>query len=780
MPDGGPYPIGKQFGPYILDAYLGAGAFKTVYRAHRNAAAGEETVALGFPHHQDAEGVAELEKELSVSSRLVHPNILRIYGIERYEGVSFLVMEYLEGETLRMKLRQGPLEPAAALRYVGLVAEALSHAHAAHVLHRDVKPENILVTTDGTPKLFDFGIARLLARTSAVASTRVGTIGYMAPEQFQGAAGTNADLWALGVTFFELLNGERPFAGETGVVIHKIMHDAVDASVLYGRQIDRRIVRVIVKMLAKDADDRYRTADELANELEAVARRSRMVEGDEGRLEVLVRASFPLLYVLSFEEERVLAAVRGIAERLGGERQLPRQVLVWSASRGLRDANDKLVSAQTGEDPTGALVHAIENPGDAIYVFLDVHRYFTPVTTRLVRDAARAVRTSRKSLIFVAPFFSVPPELEKEVTLHVFQLPEVKELGPVLDGAVQELQLGGLADEETRGMLLRSALGMTLGEAARAFRAAGLRDGGLRRESVRRVSEVKSQLIRKSGLLEYYDKPESDGDVGGLENLRDWFRRRAPVFARTARYAGLPVPKGVLLVGVPGCGKSLSARALAGTWGVPLLRLDVGRLFGSIVGSSEANLRQAIQVAEAVSPCILWIDEIEKGFAGSSGHNGGRVTVRVFGTFLNWLQEKQSPVFVVATANDISGLPPELLRKGRFDEIFFVGLPRLAERRAIFGLHLSKRHREPARFDLQALARQTEGYSGAEIEQVIVEGMFRAFDAERDVETGDLLNAAAQTYPLARTRDQEIAALTQWARVHARAASSRVADDLRP
>jgi len=773
---GGPYKLGQRFGPYVLDAYLGAGAFKSVYKA-RNEKTGEvpTSVAVGFPHQQDEEGIAELVKEFTVLSRLVHPNVLRVYAVERQEGTSFLVMEYVEGETLRARLRQrGCLPQDEALRCVGLLTEALAYAHAAHVLHRDVKPENVLVAPNGTPKLLDFGVARILARTSQKASTNIGTVEYMAPEQMQGAAGTNADLWGLGVTFYELLTGQRPFTGEVGEVIQKIIAARYDEKPLFDKHVDTRIVRVIRKMLAKDPEARYQSAEDLARDLEGVARRTRLVDDDESRLEVLIRASFPLVCVLSFEEDRVLASIRNIARRLSEDRKKPRRLYVWSASRGLRDDEDQLVNQETLEDPTAAIVHVIENPEDAIYVFLDLHRHYSPVTTRLVRDAARAVRTTRKSLLFLSPFYQVPDELQKEVALSVFQLPDRQQLEQVLAGLAEEYQHAGspveLTDED-RTALLRAASGLTANEADLAFRGAAAQTGGLAAAAVRKVAESKTQVIRKSGILEYYDKPESFSDVGGLGNLLAWFQSRAPAFANTARYAGLPMPKGVLLVGVPGCGKSLSARALAGAWGVPLVRLDVGRIFGSYVGQSEANLRMAIQTAEAVSPCILWIDEVEKGFSGVRGQGGGGVAARVFGTFLNWLQDKRSPVFVVATANDLTGIPPEFLRQGRFDDIFFVGLPGAKERETIFKIHLARRHREPVAFDLAALAEATYGYSGAEIEQAVIGGLFRAFEACRELETADMLAAARETHPLSRARAREIAMLTAWASQNAKQAS---------
>jgi len=257
--------------------------------------------------------------------------------------------------------------------------------------------------------------------------------------------------------------------------------------------------------------------------------------------------------------------------------------------------------------------------------------------------------------------------------------------------------------------------------------------------------------------------------------LKEWLRKRRAALSQEARAFGLPAPKGVLLLGVQGTGKSLSAKAIANLWNLPMLRLDVGRVFGSLVGASEANMRAAIRTAEAVAPCILWIDELEKGFAGvqGSGVSDSGTTARVFATFLTWMQDKRAPVFVVATANDVSQLPPELLRKGRFDEIFFIDLPTAAEREQIFAIHLRKRGRDPQQYDLRRLAAATESFSGAEIEQVVVAGLFTAFDAGRELTTDDMLEEASHTVPLAVMMREEIEELRTWAQLRTRPASSR-------
>jgi SpoVK/Ycf46/Vps4 family AAA+-type ATPase len=328
-------------------------------------------------------------------------------------------------------------------------------------------------------------------------------------------------------------------------------------------------------------------------------------------------------------------------------------------------------------------------------------------------------------------------------------------------------------DGDARERLLSAARGLTLKEAENVFAKTLVTDGRLSGDDIDIVFSEKQQVIKKSGLLEYYAAQEKFSDVAGLSNLKDWLRKRSIAFTDRAKQFGLPAPRGVLLLGVQGCGKSLCAKAVSGLWGLPLLRFDVGRMFSSLVGSSEENIRRAIQVAESVAPAILWIDEIDKALAGaanSAGSDGG-TAARVFGTLLTWLSEKTSPVFVIATANDVSHLPPELLRKGRLDEIFFVDLPAAIERRDIFRIHLQKRGRDPANFDLDELARVSEGFNGAEIEEAVISALFDAFSGNDTMDTEIIKAAIKETVPLSKTMSEELNRLHTWAVGRSRPAS---------
>jgi SpoVK/Ycf46/Vps4 family AAA+-type ATPase len=495
-------------------------------------------------------------------------------------------------------------------------------------------------------------------------------------------------------------------------------------------------------------------------------------------IETLIRARYPVLYLVTSEELRAVEALLDIAQR----RQ--KKVFEWSCSTGIVPAGVSIQSQKSRnpatKDPLAALDQVIEQVEPAIYLFKDLHPFLTKnnfAVTRKLKEIALHLKNSFKTIVLVSPVLEIPVELEKEITVLNFPLPAREDLAELLDRILADVkqlkQVSIDLDEAGRERLLQAALGLTLGEAENVFAKIIVKDQRLSAEDVGEVFTQKQQIIRKSGLLEYCATDETFSNVGGLAMLKDWLNKRAVAFSDEARAFGLPAPRGILLLGVQGCGKSLCAKAVSSLWQLPLLRFDMGRMFGSFVGSSEENVRRAISVAESVAPAILWVDEIDKAFAGSqsSGGSDGGTAARVFGTFLTWLSEKSAPVFVVATANDISQLPPELLRKGRFDEIFFVDLPIVEERGEVFRIHLAKRGRDPEQFDLAAMAEASKDFSGAEIEQAIISALYDAFYRQEDLATTHVLSALGETVPLARTMDEHISRLRAWADGRARNAS---------
>lgn len=498
----------------------------------------------------------------------------------------------------------------------------------------------------------------------------------------------------------------------------------------------------------------------------------------EQEIEILIRARYPLLYLVTSEELRVQEMLGDIAQR----RQ--KKLFEWSCSTGIIPAGASIQSqkhrASATRDPLLALDQVIDQVEPAIFLFKDLHPFLTKsnfAVTRKLKEIALHLKNSFKTILLVSPVLEIPTELEKELTVLHFPLPMLEDLDDLLGRILEEIrevkQVQVDLDAAGRERLLQAALGLTLTEAENVFAKMLIRNQRLSGGDVAEVFAQKQQVIRKSGLLEYCSTDETFASVGGVGVLKHWLAKRALAFTAQARAFGLPAPKGILLLGVQGCGKSLCAKAVSQLWQLPLLRFDIGRMFGSFVGSSEENMRRAIAVAESIAPAVLWVDEIDKAFAGSegSGASDGGTTARVFGTFLTWLSEKSAPVFVVATANNISHLPPELLRKGRFDEIFFIDLPEPAERAEVFRIHLGRRGREATRFEIDALVEATNEFSGAEIEQAIISALYDAFAAGEELATRHVMAALQESVPLARTMDEQIRSLRTWADGRARNAS---------
>ena len=495
-------------------------------------------------------------------------------------------------------------------------------------------------------------------------------------------------------------------------------------------------------------------------------------------IETLIRARYPILYIITSEELRV----QNILVEIAAKRQ--KKVFEWTYSSGVVPAGSSIQShknrSPATKDPLAALDMVIDQVEPAIFLFKDFHPFLTRnnfAVIRRLKDIALHLKNSYKTIVLISPVMEIPAELDKEVTVINFLPPSKEDLGALLDKIIEDLrdskQVQIEMDDEGRERLLQAALGLTLGEAENVFAKIIVKNQRLSADHVNEVFAEKQQIIRKSGLLEYYTADEDFSGVGGLAVLKDWLNKRVVAFTAEAHAFGLPAPKGILLLGVQGCGKSLCAKAVSRLWQLPLLRFDMGRMFGSLVGSSEENVRRAIGVAESIAPAVLWVDEIDKAFVGSqsSGVTDGGTTARVFGTFLTWLSEKSAPVFVVATANDVSQLPPELLRKGRLDEIFYVDLPSEEERAEIFRIHIAKRNRRPEDFDLPALVAASHDFSGAEIEEAIISALYDAFYAKEELTTAHVLTGLSQTVPMAKTMAEKIAAQRNWAKGRARNAS---------
>ena len=513
------------------------------------------------------------------------------------------------------------------------------------------------------------------------------------------------------------------------------------------------------------------------------------MDNNSKKLSHLLRARFPYIYISTYEEERATKFIKSIAT---SEAQIkyPREVLVWTQAAGLK--NDKKLINDTSS-PQKLIDYIEKYEKDSIFILYDFHVFFgcrqrpaDAQVVRALRDLIPALKTSsvRKNVIFISPELNIPESLQKDIVIYDFPLPKLEDIKSRLDKMIMannRINVNSL-DEEDKDRLCKAALGLTMQEAENAFALAMVNDGKLDINDLPVILSEKMQVIRKTGMLEYIESDYSINDIGGLDNLKKWLLKRNNSWSERAKKYCIPAPKGVLVTGVPGCGKSLTAKAMSSIWQLPLLRLDLGKIFSGLVGSSEENMRKAIATVEAVAPAILWVDEIEKGLNGVSSSNDSGVSSRLFGTLLTWMQEKTAPVFVIATANNISKLPPELLRKGRFDEIFFVDIPTLSERKDIFKVHLKKHLKDKevcANIKasdskvIEQLAQMTEGFIGSEIEQVVISALCDAFFENRALEFTDFEKAIENTVPLSRTQKEEILAIRQWANVRAVSASSK-------
>ena len=485
-------------------------------------------------------------------------------------------------------------------------------------------------------------------------------------------------------------------------------------------------------------------------------------------LQILVASRASLVMVRTAEERRLESILRHVADAAFS---LPVPLFVWSLTEGLREGDDVAFGS---EEPRTALDTIIDYGQHALFLLLDLP-LDDPRVVRRLRDAHRQLEGTAKTIFLCGPALSLPLSLQKQVHVMDLPVPGIDALGELFDevcGRTPEVAVE-LGDE--REALLRGGLGLTEDEARAAFAKLLVGRTRLGPEAITELFEEKRNVVRKEGILEYVQPTVDLDDIGGLANLKDWLRLREKQFTVEARDFGLDQPRGVLLTGISGCGKSFAAKAIAAYWRLPLVHLDMNRIYAGVAGTPEQTLERAMRTAEAIAPVVLWIDEIETAIVGTHGQGGGQAT-RIFSSFLTWMQEKQQMIFVAATANEIDKLPPEMLRKGRFDEIFFVDLPDEQERAEILTVHLKKRNQDPTALDVIGVSKATEGWTGAELEQLVIAAMYLAFDWNRTVIDNDLYTCLGRTVPLSRTMIERIKVIKRWAATRAVRAGGKKAE----
>ena len=481
-------------------------------------------------------------------------------------------------------------------------------------------------------------------------------------------------------------------------------------------------------------------------------------------IELLVRSRHGLIVIDTAEEERAELLLRHLADRV----RLP--LLVWSRTRGLRrDAAAQGVYGTT--DAQQALAHVGTSHIDALYHFQSLGSLLqNEAVVERLKEVVAEMGKRAGAVVLTGSDLSLPESVSRHAAFVNLPDPELTDYESLLENILRDLSkrmpVALQITKQDGRRLLHNLKGLTLLEAQKVLTKAIVEDGKLSVDDIAHVIDAKKQIVEREGVLEYFPLEQSLTEVADLAGLKAWLAKRRAILAEPDRAAefGLTFPKGVLLVGVPGCGKSLCAKAIATEWHLPLLKLDPGALYNKYIGETEKNFRRAMLVAERVSPVVLWIDELEKAFASSEGSDDGGVSQRILGTFLSWMQDRRGDVFIVATSNDVTRLPPEFLRKGRFDEMFFVDLPNEEARTAIFEIHLRKRGKVPSSFAIPQLVAATDEFSGAEIEQVIVAGLYTAFSEQRELTTEALLKEIAATRPLAFTMSERINWLRDWAR----------------
>lgn len=523
------------------------------------------------------------------------------------------------------------------------------------------------------------------------------------------------------------------------------------------------------------------------------------------RLKVLIDSSTPIIVMETVEEVRAVRMVRAACTALN------LATFEWSVATGLLRSGSSVGEVintgvhdlnahgglETLEQNAKALYNSREPAAmlsnlegitiEAAFILKDLHRHMDdPVVIRRLRDVGQRFASNRKTIVLTAPKIEIPPELRSLVEFFELPLPDRQRLRQIIDETLVRVSkthtLQRKLDNKGLDEVAENLRGLTEEEADRAISQALVTRYALSPELITDVLEAKKALLKRSEMVEFVDVSDNMATVGGLENLKNWLAQRRGAWENAAREFGLEPPHGVIILGVQGCGKSLCARAVAGEWNLPLVKFDTSAVYDKFIGETEKRIRKVFQVAEGLAPCVLWIDELEKVFAGSgpdSASADAGVSSRLLASFLSWMQDRKAPVFVAATCNNVTVLPPELIRKGRFDELFFVDLPNQTERRQIFAIQLTKRKRNPGDFDLDKVAAAAKGYSGAEIDAAVQGALYAAYSEKKQLTTQALLDALAHTVPLSTTRAEEIASLREWAGTRAVPASAQDATPAR-
>lgn len=476
-------------------------------------------------------------------------------------------------------------------------------------------------------------------------------------------------------------------------------------------------------------------------------------------LRLLLRGRQPLVVLETVEEGRGRDLVLAAAGALG----VP--AFEWSVTRGFTPADRPDAVNRSILAPTDVLAHVAEMRGPLVVILKDLHHHLAdPRVARALRESLDALQRTGSTAVLLGAGVTLPAEADALAVTVELGPPDRAELAAVVGAALEATGAAVRLGSADRRAVIDALSGLTAQQARQAVVSAVLEDGHLTPADIPGLVDRKARLISDGGVLEYHPASDNPFRLGGFDGLKAWLARARVGFGDRARELGLPAPRGILIVGVPGCGKSLAAKVIAREWGLPLLKLDAGRLLDKYVGESERNLRRAFEIAAAMRPAVLWIDEIEKGLVPAGGDGDGGVSRRMFGAFLTWMQERPDGVFTVATANDLSAVPPELLRKGRFDEVFFADLPEAAERAEILGIHLALRRQDPARLDMPAMVAASDGFSGAEIEAAVVAALYGAVAHDRPLATADVLTELRATVPLSVTRAEDVRRLREAAR----------------